>query len=197
MNVRRGPGTNYGVIGIASAGETFDITGKNANGSWWRIDYKGQNAWIYAAYVQATNADRIRSVPTPASPATPTPQPKEEEEWNDFDYAYALSVLDRQKPALKQKWDRMSADEKYEVVNTNLTLLRATAEYCNTDFQTAAEMISHHGNSLDGSGYTARNDIRPRAVLILVLTSSREAERTPNGCDLWLTQGVRRILASE
>ena len=54
MNVRRGPGTNYVVLGQAVVGEKFAINGKNAGGTWWRISFDGKNAWIYAPYVTAT-----------------------------------------------------------------------------------------------------------------------------------------------
>lgn len=51
MNVRRGPGTHYEAIGTADAGTEFDITGQNQNKDWWKIDYNGDAAWVYAPYV--------------------------------------------------------------------------------------------------------------------------------------------------
>ena len=54
MNVRGGPGTFYPVLGTASAGEQFAITGKNSSGSWWRINYNEQSGWVYGPLVTAS-----------------------------------------------------------------------------------------------------------------------------------------------
>jgi uncharacterized protein YgiM (DUF1202 family) len=36
VNVRSGPGTGYGIVGRANEGQQFDVTGKNAEATWWR-----------------------------------------------------------------------------------------------------------------------------------------------------------------
>ena len=74
MNVRKGPGTNYKVMGIASKGAEFPITGQNRDGSWWQIDYKGEKGWLYAPYVTAANAGGVEVIiiSTPKPTATPT-----------------------------------------------------------------------------------------------------------------------------
>src|SRR5690606_30014990 len=41
MNVRSGPGTNYGIIGAANQGQRYPVTGKNPAGDWWQINYNG------------------------------------------------------------------------------------------------------------------------------------------------------------
>ena len=80
MNVRGGPGTNYHVIGTASPGQRFAITGKNpVLGDWWQIDYNGETGWVYGPLVTATNANSVQValvIPAPPPPtATPTPPP--------------------------------------------------------------------------------------------------------------------------
>ncbi|MXY96037.1 MAG: SH3 domain-containing protein [Caldilineaceae bacterium SB0664_bin_27] len=93
MNIRRGPGTQHGVLGTAEAGTEFNITGKNLNGDWWQIDYEGQAAWVYASYVTASYADDVQVVPTPTpiptatSKPTSTPTPDVLKE-----YAYRASI---------------------------------------------------------------------------------------------------------
>ena len=54
MNVRGGPGTFYPVLGTASAGEQFAVTGKNSSGSWWRINFNEQSGWVYSQLVTAS-----------------------------------------------------------------------------------------------------------------------------------------------
>ena len=59
MNIRGGPGTDYEVIGDAVAGETFAITGKNEEGNWWQIDFRGEPGWIFAPYVVAADEEDV------------------------------------------------------------------------------------------------------------------------------------------
>lgn len=78
MNVRQGPGTNYAVIGGASPGQEFFITGTDAGArQWFQIDYIGRAGWIYAPLVTAINAAGVQVAanipPTPRPTDTPVP----------------------------------------------------------------------------------------------------------------------------
>ena len=78
MNIRGGPGTNYSVVGTASAGEQFSITGRDVSGDWWQIRYKGRSGWVYAPFVESEGGDSVRVVappPTATRTRTPTPRP--------------------------------------------------------------------------------------------------------------------------
>ena len=59
MNIRSGPSTDYEVVGDAVAGEEFAITGKNEDGNWWQIDFRGESGWIYAPFVVAAEAEEV------------------------------------------------------------------------------------------------------------------------------------------
>ncbi|MCY4071956.1 MAG: SH3 domain-containing protein [Chloroflexi bacterium] len=78
MNVRQGPGTNYAVIGGASTGQEFAITGTESGARWWfQIDYNGIAGWIYAPLVTIINAAGVQvaaNIPPPPRP-TDTPVP--------------------------------------------------------------------------------------------------------------------------
>lgn len=76
INVRGGPGTNYNVIGAANAGERFPVTGKNNDGTWWQINYNGQQGWVFGELVTAQNVQAVAIAPNiPAPPPTNTPAP--------------------------------------------------------------------------------------------------------------------------
>lgn len=80
VNIRTGPGTNYGLAGSAQVGETFRVTGKNAAGDWWQIDYNGQTGWIFGQLVTATGTEGVavaQNIPAPptAAPVPPTSTP--------------------------------------------------------------------------------------------------------------------------
>ena len=44
-NVRTGPGTQYGIIGLTEDGEVYELSG-DEQGDWVGILYKGIKAWI-------------------------------------------------------------------------------------------------------------------------------------------------------
>lgn len=48
LDVRKGPGNAYLVIGRAEAGAIYEVTGQNGDASWWQIDYDGSEAWVPA-----------------------------------------------------------------------------------------------------------------------------------------------------
>ena len=76
MNVRGGPGTNYNIVGAASQGDRYPVTGKNNDGSWWQINFNGQQGWVFGDLVTAQNVQAVAIAPNiPAPPPTPIPQP--------------------------------------------------------------------------------------------------------------------------
>ena len=79
MNVRKGPGTNYPIIGTASPNQQFHITRKNPAGDWWQINFDGRIGWVYAPLVTASYSESVKVVeripPTPRPP-TPTRTPR-------------------------------------------------------------------------------------------------------------------------
>lgn len=80
LNVRLGPSTDYDVVGLLRAGDTVQIVGKNADGTWWQIPFaQAPNglAWISAEFVPTGNPALIPIVdtPTPVPTSTPTATP--------------------------------------------------------------------------------------------------------------------------
>ena len=68
VNVRSGAGTNYGVVGMLSAGESIERTGKTDNG-WSRVDYNGQTAYINSDYLTTEEPTQTSEPETPAETA--------------------------------------------------------------------------------------------------------------------------------
>jgi len=74
-NLRSGPGTTFDVIGGTITGQTINIVGRNADGTWFRL---GNGGWVLSTLV--ANSPALESVPvvnddgTPAAtqPAAPT-----------------------------------------------------------------------------------------------------------------------------
>src|ERR1035437_3874239 len=51
INVRSGPGTAYGIVGVVLAGQTVPAKGRSPGGDWILIDYpgvEGGHGWVYA-----------------------------------------------------------------------------------------------------------------------------------------------------
>ncbi|MCA9987235.1 MAG: SH3 domain-containing protein [Anaerolineales bacterium] len=77
LNVRTGPGTNYGVVGALPAGSSAAIVGKSPDGNWWKISCPanvGNECWTSAgaSYSTASNAG---GVPVANVPPAPTHAP--------------------------------------------------------------------------------------------------------------------------
>ena len=73
LHVRKGPGTNYGKVGVLLSGQKAEIVGCNADGTWWQINSTSAAegvGWVSAAYVTAEN---VGNIPTVEIPPTPTP----------------------------------------------------------------------------------------------------------------------------
>lgn len=76
LNMRAGPGTNYDILAVAMQGDTFEITGTNADQSWLQVNRPdGTSAWIsgWQDYVQVTGslADVTVTQPSAAPAASP------------------------------------------------------------------------------------------------------------------------------
>ena len=84
VNVRSGPGTNYGIVGQVKRGQEFRPNGRNQAGTWLRFSWRGSYGWVAAwlMTVEGTeNVPIIQAPPTstpvsaPASAPTITPAP--------------------------------------------------------------------------------------------------------------------------
>jgi uncharacterized protein YgiM (DUF1202 family) len=80
-NVRNGPGTDYSIVGMLTEGATAPVIGRNADSSWWQINYQGTTAWIAGSVTTANttayNAPLASAPPPPptSTPVPPTPLP--------------------------------------------------------------------------------------------------------------------------
>jgi len=81
INVRKGPGTNYPVVGRIEPGEETNLTGRNEDSSWWQVtlaDGKSVDAvgWVFGELVTIENGQDIPLVEAPPTPVPPTPTPE-------------------------------------------------------------------------------------------------------------------------
>ena len=56
VNVRSGPGREYTILGKMRPSDGLDITGQNADASWLRVNFNGQEGWVFADVVNVTGA---------------------------------------------------------------------------------------------------------------------------------------------
>lgn len=74
VNVRKGPGTVYDIVGALTEGSTAGIAGKSTDGTWWYIDFPagdGGHAWVSSSVVSSFCVPA--SVALIAAPPTPVP----------------------------------------------------------------------------------------------------------------------------
>ncbi len=75
INVRSGPGTTFPTLGRLTQGQSFPITGKSEDGTWWQFDYNGKTGWVIATNVAATGADTVQVAENIPEPPTAAPRP--------------------------------------------------------------------------------------------------------------------------
>ncbi len=88
MNVRSGPGTNYMVVGSATAGNSSKILGRNKEATWVQVEYpsKDGKAWVFTQLITTTgdvNSAPVVEVAPPVVVANPKPNPKPTEKPKD------------------------------------------------------------------------------------------------------------------
>lgn len=75
INVRSGPGTNYGVVTQMTTNQIATVTGRLADNSWWQINFNGVSGWAAGFVLRFGGADcasvTVLAAPVQAS-ATPT-----------------------------------------------------------------------------------------------------------------------------
>ena len=83
VNVRRAPSTDAELVGMVTAGEQFEVTGRTTAGDWWQVCcVAGQSGWVFGALATVTNgdaapvADAPAVVEAPPATAPPVTQPE-------------------------------------------------------------------------------------------------------------------------
>lgn len=66
LDVLKGPGANFHVVGGAESGAVYEVLGQNGAGTWFQIDYDGTEGWVPASAV-SRNAipTQVVSIPGP------------------------------------------------------------------------------------------------------------------------------------
>jgi hypothetical protein len=80
VNVRQGPGTNYGVLAQVTRGARLSLTGRNRAGDWWQACcVSGRAGWIYTTLVvvegDPAGLPIVAPSPPPVQPTPPPPTP--------------------------------------------------------------------------------------------------------------------------
>jgi uncharacterized protein YgiM (DUF1202 family) len=62
LNLRRGPGMEYGIVAIMPQGDRATPLGRNARGTWYFVDYNGVQGWVthtLVAFPPSINATQL------------------------------------------------------------------------------------------------------------------------------------------
>ncbi|MBZ0301077.1 MAG: SH3 domain-containing protein, partial [Anaerolineae bacterium] len=63
LNIRRGPGTSFAVVGKMLFEAQADVLGRDASSVWWQIDYQGVVGWVSARYGRIQPDANINRIP--------------------------------------------------------------------------------------------------------------------------------------
>ena len=135
-NVRRGPGTNFPVVGQLRRGAVFSLSGRNAADSWWYgCCVNGTNGWISRTVATpsgntATLPIIDTAAPTPRPPAPqPAPAPVNYPDWkgeyfNDINLA-PPPLMVRNDPRLDFAWNLDAPDPRVPADNFSVRWSRS------------------------------------------------------------------------
>lgn len=63
VNIRSGPGTQFRDLANLPSGATAQVIGRNANNTWWQINYNGIVGWVTAEFTELEGAVNITTIP--------------------------------------------------------------------------------------------------------------------------------------
>jgi len=141
LNVRGGPSTAFAVLGRLSNGQSFPITGKNNDGSWWQFDYNGRTGWVAGSNVSVRGAGTVeiaqnipapptaapRPTARPAAPAPAQPQPAPQPQVNSKYYLSKPATLRSNTNPLISVWCFVMNSAKNGVVGGTMRVLQGGA----------------------------------------------------------------------
>ena len=78
VNVRSGPGTNYGIVGQVKRGQEFRPNGRNQDGTWLRFPWRGSYGWV-AAWLMTVEG--VENVPIVQAPPASTTEPERDAQY--------------------------------------------------------------------------------------------------------------------
>lgn len=205
MNVRRGPGTNYEIIGTAGTGDAFEIVGKNLSQDWWQIEYEGDAGWVYAPYVTAIYAGDVEIVATPTvvptatARATSTPVPTATAlpaSGNNSEAAVtAAALLGVDYMNDLRAWENLSQVEKHGLAIFYTGYMEFAADHCDLSYEDMAFLVDSYADVLDEAGFTSPEGVKPRGWLLSFLwgfakDGIEDLEAAGVDCDWILEAGI-------
>lgn len=72
VNLRTGPGTNYGIAGSLANGTALRVTGRSSTNDWYVVNLNGRQAWVYSGVI--TTSGNCRDLRVIQAPPPPTPR---------------------------------------------------------------------------------------------------------------------------
>jgi len=74
LNIRTGPATTYGIMGVLPLGETVPVNGRNEDTTWWRIAYENLIGWVFAELTYPEGDCEDVAVAAAGQPGAAAPQ---------------------------------------------------------------------------------------------------------------------------
>jgi serine/threonine protein kinase len=74
LDVHRGPGESYRILGQVNQGDKLAILGRSPSGTWWQVDYLGWSGWVLVTAASASaSAHSVPTVPVPPTSVNRSP----------------------------------------------------------------------------------------------------------------------------
>ena len=180
VNIRRGPGTEYAIIGTAKKGDVFILIDSDAEINWWEVGFQEESGWIHAYYVDLVDFENASGLDTPnpsystAAGPTITPTPTDiphgatHKEWAQMANLVAEDIKAR---GIEKNY--LTPEALRDVINTYLQTAIEAAEDCEFTTTELMRVVDDYAEEVDEAGVSERLGISSRWDLLNSLVEFR------------------------
>ena len=180
VNIRRGPGTEYGIVGTARKGDVFTLIDNEAHTIWWEVEFQEESGWIHSYYVEVVDSEHSSGLETPnpsestAAEPTVTPTPTDipygatHKEW-----AQMATLVAQDMVARGAEKGYLTPEELRDVINTYLQTAIEAAETCEFTTIELMDFVDVYAEMVDEAGVSEKLNISSRWDLLSALVERR------------------------
>jgi|APAga8741244001_1050109.scaffolds.fasta_scaffold02395_2 uncharacterized protein YvpB/SH3-like domain-containing protein len=165
LNVRKGAGTKYGVLGSVKRNATLTVKKKMSNG-WYQIDFKGKTGYVSGDYVKKSTSKVSTSTSTKTSSTK-------------YKYTVTASELNVRKGA-GTKYGTLGKVKK----NAELNVKKQESNgWYQIDFKGKTGYVSGSYVKKSNASSTSSNTSTPSATKLLNVPLIKQRPELPSGCE--------------
>ena len=180
VNIRRGPGTEYEIIGTARKGDVFTLIDNESELTWWEVEFGEGSGWIHAYYVDMIGVSDAAASETPNPSIAPVVEQKPTPTPTDIPYgashkewAQMATLVGRDMVGRGVEKGYLTPEELRDVINTYLQTAMEAAEDCELTTIELMGFVDVYAEMVDDAGVSEKLNISSRWDLLSALVDRR------------------------